>query len=555
MTNNNAFIKEMVSGKGSSYTENGAISYGSLGTILLDQFGKAGTNRGRDIDIVFKEQSDLWNEDSEMALRFPFYLRMITRQTNMFDGKKTEKVQKGQGARDESFKRLLWIEKFHPEVYYRNLWLVPIVGSWKDIWVLLSMSEKPNKEEYFKVLAEGINDANHKDLVKKYMPRIRSNNACTTDWAKKTNSLAKEFAKFAGWSYEEYRMFKSTGKAHAFQRYICAGLYSKIDWNTIPGKALLNLVSGKFLKNHGLEDSYEKWIDTLPVAKFNGYVYEFAKKLRQCSGLSGADKIVMKTIDKQFANLVETAKKDNGGLKGNVWVALDTSGSMNTPVHGVDLRAIELAKSLAIYFATLNEGAFHNYIMGFDNRAWLHKLTGESFSEKWFGSMPNVGCGGTNFQSIIDEIIRIKKSNPDIPESDFPQTVIVVSDMQFNPTGEYSWGEKPSSLSIETNYEATVRKLKNAGFSDEFLKNWKMVWWYCVNRETNDFPSNMDCPGTYMFSGFDPAIVTLLLGGEEFVDEKTGEKRQPTMEEIVKISLSQEVLQFIIFLRENPLFQ
>jgi len=58
-----------------------------------------------------------------------------------------------------------------------------------------------------------------------------------------------------------------------------------------------------------------------------------------------------------------------------------------------------------------------------------------------------------------------------------------------------------------------------------------------------------------MFSGFDPAIVTLLLGGEEFVDEKTGEKRQPTMEEIVKISLSQEVLQFIIFLRENPLFQ
>lgn len=546
---NNNFIKAMTMGKGSfgAETENGAISYGSLGTNLLDQFGKAGTNRGRDINDVFADQAALWNENAEMALKFPFYLRMITRQTNLFDGEKTEKVQKGQGARDESFKRLLWIEKFHPEKYYQNLWLVPIVGSWKDIWVLLSMSENPNKTEYFKILAEGINDVNHKDLVKKYMPRIRSNNACTTEWAKKTNQMAKEFAKFAGWSYEEYRLFKSTGKAHMFQKYICNGLYSKIDWNTIPGKALLNLVSGKFLKNHGLEESFENWLDKQPVAKFNGYVYEFAKKLRNCYGLSSVDKITMKTIDKQFANLIETAKKDNGGIKGNVWVALDTSGSMSIPVNGVNLMAVELAKSLAIYFATLNEGAFHNYIMGFDDRAWLHKLTGESFTEKWFGSMPRVGAGGTNFQSVIDEIVRIKKTMPEVPESEFPSTILVVSDMQFNPSGGWNWERiDPSQEEVETNYEACVRKLREAGFSEEFLKNWKMVWWYCVNRTTNDFPSNMDCPGTYMISGFDPAVVTLLLSGDsEVIDKKTGEKRSMTMEEMVEMALTQEVLMLV----------
>jgi len=548
INNKNRFIKEMTMGKGSfnASTENGATSYGSLGTTLLDQFGKAGTNRGRDINDVFSDQAALWNENAEMALKFPFYLRMITRQTNLLGGEKTEKVQKGQGARDESFKRLLWIEKFHPEEYYRNLWLVPMVGSWKDIWVLLSMSEKPNMFEYFKVLAEGINDVNHKDLVKKYMPRIRSNNACTTEWAKKTNQLAKEFAKFVGWSYEEYRLFKSTGKAHVFQKYICSGLYSKIDWNTIPGKALLNLVSGKFLKNHGLEESYDSWLEKQPVAKFNGYVYEFAKKLRNYYGLNNVNKAVMKTIDKQFANLIETSKKDDGGIKGNVWVALDTSGSMNIHVDGVDLSAVELAKSLAIYFATLNEGAFHNYVMGFDNRAWLHKLSGESFTEKWFGKMPNVGSGGTNFQSVIDEIIRIKRDNPNIPESDFPSTIIVVSDMQFNPSGGWNWESvNPSHEEIETNYESCVRKLKEAGFSEEFLKNWKMVWWYCVNRETTDFPSNMDCPGTYMFSGFDPAIVTLLLGGQEVIDKETGEKRAPTMEEMVQAALTQEILMLV----------
>ena len=543
----NMFLNEITRGKGTAFTENGAASYASLGTVLLDQFGKAGTNRGRDIEVVFHEQSDLWNENPEMALKFPFYLRMITRQTKLFDDKKTEKVQKGQGARDEAFKRLLWIEKYHPDKFYQNLWILPLVGSWKDIWVMLSMSKNAKKEEYFKVIAEGINDSYHKDLVKKYMPRIRSTKKCTTDWAKASNALAKEFANFAGWSYEDYRHFKSTGEAHAFQKYICAGLYNKINWNAIPGKALLNLVSGKFLDNHGLTKSYEAWLEKQPVAKFNGYVYEFAKKLRNCYGLSTVNKVTEMTIDKQFANLIETAKKDEGGIKGNVWVALDTSGSMSTYVNGVDLMAVEIAKSLAIYFATLNEGAFHNYIMGFDDRAWLHKLTGESFTEKWFGSMPRVGSGGTNFQSVIDEIIRVKKANPEIPESDFPQTIIVVSDMQFNPSNSYSWSRNcPSQAEVDTNYKACVKKLRNAGFSEEFLKNWKMVWWYCVNRTTNDFPSNMDCPGTYMFSGFDPAIVTLLLSGEQTViDEKTGEKRNPTMEEMVEMALTQEILQLI----------
>ena len=64
-------------------TENGALSYATIGSALLDQFGKAGTARGRDINQVWAEQSKLWADDPETALRFPFYLRMITRQTNV----------------------------------------------------------------------------------------------------------------------------------------------------------------------------------------------------------------------------------------------------------------------------------------------------------------------------------------------------------------------------------------------------------------------------------------------------------------------------------------
>ena len=86
----NMFVREVTMGAGSSYTENGAISYGSFGTSLMDQFGKAGVYRGRHMGEVFAEQSALWAEDEESALRFPFYLRMVTRKTKLPDGTVTD---------------------------------------------------------------------------------------------------------------------------------------------------------------------------------------------------------------------------------------------------------------------------------------------------------------------------------------------------------------------------------------------------------------------------------------------------------------------------------
>ena len=53
-------------------TENGAVSYATTGKAIVDQFGKAGTCRGRAIEDVFKEQEALWMEDHMQAIRFPF---------------------------------------------------------------------------------------------------------------------------------------------------------------------------------------------------------------------------------------------------------------------------------------------------------------------------------------------------------------------------------------------------------------------------------------------------------------------------------------------------
>lgn len=544
----NAFIKVNTIGPGANgaRTENGAISYATIGTALLDQFGKAGAYRGRNIADVWSEQERLWSEDPAAALKFPFYLRMITRQTNILKGGKTEAVQKGQGAKDESFKRLLWIAKYHPEDFYRNLWVLPIVGSWKDLWVLLAFdgaSEYLDTEKFFAVMAEGINDENHKDLVKKYLPRIRSEKKCTTAWAKRSNALAKEFAKFAGWSYKDYRDFKATGKAHEFQTFICRGLYKDINWNAIPGKALLNLVSGKFLKNHGLTDDYVEWLKVQPVAKFNGYPFELGRKLRSYN-YGGPDLATKITIDKQFDGLIATAKKNGTPIKGNVLCGLDTSGSMTwTTLDNAGTQPYDVCLSLGIYLSELNEGAFHNVVADFSDHSTLRTLSG-TFSEKWSYLQRNCnGWGSTNFQSLVDLIVDTRKKDPTIPIEDFPQTLLVVSDMQFNPSGGY--GYRGSKLDEKTNYEQAIAKLRSV-FPKEFVDDFKIIWWYCANRQTSDFPSTMEDAGTYMISGYDGAIISFVLGGDmpEKVDEN-GKKVQPSMEDIINAAFNQEALALI----------
>lgn len=544
MEKKNQFLAEL--GKHNTFTANGALSNSTTGDFLVDQFGKAGSSVNRDIQTVFAEQSSIWGENPLDALRFAFYLRMITRKVKLFDGEQTSTVQRGQGNKDEALKRMLWVALYHPDTFYKNLWILPLVGSWKDLWTLLTMSDELNKKEFFKTMAEGINDENQKGLVLKYLPRIRSNKKCVSEWSKKSNQLAKDFCDFLGWKAEHYRKFKSSGVAHKFQQLICGGLYDKIDFNQIPGKALTLMLKdgGTFLKKHNLYDKYAEWIKNQPVAKFTGFVYELGMQCPTRNGNAKQLSFVQKmTIDKQFDGLIKLAKSDDGGIKGNVWCCLDTSGSMNTTISGLkDVRCCDIANSLAVYFSTLNEGAFHKSVLGFDNTSKFYRLSG-SFTDM-MSNLPNVGCGGTNFQGAIDEIIRVRRTNKNIPLEEYPKTLLVISDMQMNVANYSSYSSRNVALTekqVRTNYEESKKKLSEV-FPKDFVDDMKFIWWH-VTSQYNDFPSTISDPGTYVFSGFDGAVISLLLGGEtSVIDEKTGEKRELSMEEMVQKALSQELL-------------
>ncbi|MDF1697301.1 MAG: DUF2828 family protein [Saprospiraceae bacterium] len=310
-------------------TENGALSNSSTGSTALDYFAKCGTFRDRDLESVFADISSLWNEDPRQALKVIFYNRMITRKTKGFV--ETEINQSGQGNKDEFRKAITWVARYQPDVLNKNLWIIPMVGCWKDLWHDALIDEL-DTDSVYELIAKGISCPYNRELIAKYLPRIRSKSNTYNDRHKRLNAFAFGFIKYMKWNPVKYRKFKSQGKAHDFQKKMSNRLFDKIDFNSIPGKALFQIVNNKgrdnmtTLERHGIDQTYLKWIESQPVAKFTGYVYELMAAVNNQMSL-----VQKNTIDKQFDGLILNAKAD-GNITENVWCALDTSGSMSSPV-------------------------------------------------------------------------------------------------------------------------------------------------------------------------------------------------------------------------------
>lgn len=528
----NQFLNSMNSHN--ALTENGAVVHSTSGKEVLDYFALCGSYRHREQVAVNEDMAHIFGSDPLLAMKTVLYNRMVTRKPNGF-----EEMARGQGNKDEFIKSLIWLENNRPEILKENLWLIPVVGKWSDLWYY-SPSTKVNHfinpNWVYPLVKEGMCQEGVRELIAKQLPKIRSRNKIKNDRHIQLNEWARGLCKYLGWSEKDYRRFKADPRnsAHQFQRDMCANRWDKLEFNKIPGKAMFNLVNrtGKDGKNamerHGLEKKLDSWLDKQPVVKFTGYVYELFKK-----AIAGRKSIQTKTLNKQFDGMIEKAKDGvrEDLLKRGVFCALDTSGSMGSLVDQNGTRAIDVCLSLGIFFSELIEGHFHNNVIMFDNKSTMKKLSGKFCDKVDQLQRSSVAWGGTNFQSVIDEIVRVRRSNPNIPVEDYPEVLLVVSDMEHNPVDRYS-----VHGSVNTNYEAAMSKLRAVGLPDM-----EIIWWNVCARNKH-FPNKAEDSGVTMISGFDGSIVSQLLYGEEIVDEVTGEKRKANPYEQMFNALNQEVL-------------
>ena len=523
---------------------NGALKLTSTGDPFVDQFGLISQYRQlRPYSSISKDMQELWNIDPMYTLKLLFYIRLITRKVKFSNGTETSKVQKGAGLRHEAFMRMLWLAVNHSDVFYKNLPLFITIGSWKDIIQLMSYDLQyhgwDNRVLDFNKISDfilaGLENPNTCNLVKKFLPTIKARSKCKTLESQADTIIGKflahklfgdgEFSPklHSNNSYCLYRKLKSSGTAHEWQQMISRSQFN-IDFSKVHGRALALLVSGNYLKNHNLEKDYENWIKKQPVAKFTGFVYELFKGLNLNSPL-----YKKYTIDKQFENLIQTAK-EGSSTESSFIVARDVSGSMSSNVKGLTISSNDVAKSIALYFSYLLKGSFANSYIEFSHKPILKYWEGDSPTDKYLKNI-NYCFGDTNFLGIADLFIEIYKHTS---IEKFPKGLICISDGEFNDSGDN-----------KTNFQSFKKRLLKAGFPKDYVDNFKIVLWdipnafYSFDEIRPKFESYADTPNFFYMGGLDPAGITFLLGGE------VNKSIPKTPRELFETAMNQEIMDYI----------
>jgi hypothetical protein len=537
-----AFVQAGLKKKAETKSGNGALKYSTTGNAFVDQFGKLGSYKApRAYSEIIKDCEALWAEDPLKTVRMIVYLRMITRPVQLLDKEvKLSVNQKGAELKHEGIMRMIWLSQKDPFAFARNIELFVAAGSWKDVITMLNYDlvhhgwngRVLDWNILGGMLLHYLKEDHTRELIKKYLPSIKSNPNCKTVEAQADNIIAKyicwllykeeipdQLPELNGSYYKRYRKLKSSGTAHEWQKLISQKKLDKLDFSTIHGRALSQLVRSKFLKRQGLQDKYTAWLKKPEAAtiKYTGFVHELFQNLSQ-----GTPMHEKETINRQFATLVEKGK--SGDHQTPFIVVRDTSSSMGSAATGTNMSCYNVAKALALYFSAFLTGRFSDAWIEFNSDAQMHEWKGQTPVDKWLNDRSGF-VGSTDFQSVIRLFAKIKKSGT--PEEDFPTGILCISDSEFNPT---QLGK--------TNVETALSELRKAGFSQQYVDNFVIVLWNLQSRYYGSgtgekFETFGNTPNVYYFSGYSAATISFLTG------------KINNAAELVDAALDQELLQLI----------
>ncbi|MFO0931023.1 MAG: DUF2828 family protein, partial [Gemmataceae bacterium] len=345
-------------------------------------------------------------------------------------------------------------------------------------------------------------------LLRKYLPQIRSTGCVRSERDLARSDWAKGLCRFLGIRPQEYRQLKAAGTAHRFQQLMGRNEWDQIAFKEVPGRAMLHLISRRGhnpltpFERHGQTERLRDWVLNEKTVKFTGYPFELtraASRRRKPTPLQQA------IYDRQFETILEPMR---GHQLGNVLCALDTSGSMAAAVAG-KTTAYDVCVSLGLVFSSLNVGLFQNAVVAFDSTSRLIRLNGTFCERLHQVESMETAWGSTNFQSVIDLLVQTRRQHPTTPVAEFPSTLLVVSDMQFNPVDG----------NAQTNYERAMARLRKAKLGDM-----RIIWWF-VNGEATDFPARMDDRGVFLIGGFDPTNLKALLSLDRRTPRSTRRRR------------------------------
>lgn len=452
----------------SARTENGMLARASTADPIVDLFFKIGALRGQNVIPAF---TAAYATDKNLALRIALWAR---------------DVRGGAGERKIFRDILAWLEKNDKDAAVALINKAPEVGRWDDI---LGFTENDVKLIAFSRVKEALEAKN--GLAAKWMPR--------------KGPLAVELRNFLGWSPKRYRK-TLVGLTKVVETQMCAKNWNEINYSHVPSVAMKRYRKAFYKNSKDLFEAYveavkAKKVDpkTGKVAKVNasaifphdvirGYMQKYqAWSYGERNTMSKTEIDIMIEQWNALPNFIEG---------GNVLPLVDVSGSMTSPaVDKSGLRPIDVAVSLGLYCADKNTGKFNGTFLTFSGQPQLITMSG-NITNKMDQLITSKWEMNTNLHAAFEKILDVAvKAN--VPQSEMPETLLILSDMQFDACVRH---DDSAIQMIRRKYEAAGYELP------------KVVFWNLVAHD--NVPVKFDERGTALVSGFSPSVLKAVLAND-----------------------------------------
>jgi len=442
-------------------TENGMATNSTSLNACVDLFFNIGAMRGQDKKRLIATFSKAFNEDPKRAMKLLFWARDI----------------RGGAGERQVFKDILaYLAENHDLVLKPNLHLISEYGRWDDLLVLVGTYLE---QDALTLIANALREESQ--LCAKWMPR--------------KGQAAEKLRAFLKLSPKQYRK-TLVNLTNVVETKMCAREWDSIEFGKLPSVA-----SARYQKAFGKNAyaSYSAYIESLVKgeAKINAgavYPYDVTKSLTHGNA---------KVANEQWKALPNYLE----GANDMILPVVDVSGSMSTPAGGSKtVTCMDVAISLGLYISERNEGPFKDAFITFSNNPQLQVVNGSL--EDRYHQMARADWGmSTNleatFKLILDQATKHKLS-----QDEMPNKILILSDMEFNSaTGGGGWRNDRSA------WNPTAQQMIEKMYEDAGYKVPQIVYWNIQSRN-GGVPVAFDKLGTALVSGFSPAIMTSLLGGD-----------------------------------------
>lgn len=456
-----------------SFTANGMVTHSTSLNKNVDFFFLAGASRKMDVRQIIALFEQAYAEDKLLALKVLFWAR---------------DVRGGAGERRIFEILTKHIASRYPEQLFRteNFKLIPEFGRWKDILILLEDEKYSDKVIDF--IKEGLANEETQSLVAKWLPR--------------KGPLAAKIRTGLGLSPKAYRK-TIVGLTNVVETAMAAKDYDAIDYSKIPSVAF-----HKYRKAFERNDSnrFESFLEAVEKgdAKVNAgaiFPHVLYKTIKKGVNLGYWGRSTDNLSATERKSVIEQWNALPNFLEGNderILTVCDVSGSMETQIDTSGTTALDVSVSMGLYFSERLNGPFKDAWITFSDRPKLKYLKGDLFARAQALATDNDWGGSTNLEAVFNLILNKAKAGS-VPAEDMPTKILIFSDMEFNYCTK-----NPSAGA----FQMIKEQYAEAGYAMPDIVFWNL------NGRIGNVPAQADQKNAALLSGFSPATVKAVLGGE-----------------------------------------